>query len=67
MNNLITIKNVVCVGNLKNADCVLVSTCEDSFTISPKSTWTATVNHILKDDEYMQQLAKNGELQLEVA
>ncbi len=39
MNNLITIKNVVCVGNLKNADCVLVSTCEDSFTISPKSTW----------------------------
>ena len=67
MDNLITIKNVACVGNLNNADCVLVSTCEDSFTISPKSTWTATVNHILKDDEYMQQLAKNGELQLEVA
>ena len=61
------IKNVDCWGSLNNSDCVLVSTNEDSFTISPKSTWTATVNYILKDDKYMQQCAKNGELQIEVA
>ncbi len=66
MNEYKTIKNVACVGSLHNADCILVSTCEDSFTISPKSNWTATVNHVLKD-EYLNECALNGELQLEVA
>ena len=65
--NYIEIKNVQCWGNLNNAECVLVSTCEDSYTITPKRTWIATVNYILKDDEYMKHCAKNGELQIEVA
>tara|TARA_R100001126_G_scaffold102096_1_gene84815 strand:- start:596 stop:796 length:201 start_codon:yes stop_codon:yes gene_type:complete len=65
--NYIEIKNVQCWGNLNNAECVLISTCEDSYTITPKSTWIATVNYILKDDKYMQECAKNGELQIEVA
>lgn len=63
----ITIKNVECYGNIQDADCILVSTCEDSFTISPNKNWTDTVTNLLKDDEYMQQLAKEGELQLEVS
>ena len=63
----ITINNVECYGDIKEADCVLVSTCEDSFTISPQNNWTNTVNHILKDDEYMQECAKRGELQIEVS
>jgi len=61
------IKNVDCWGSLHNADCVMVSTNEESFTMHPKSTWEATVNYILKDDEYMQKCAENGELQIEVA
>jgi len=64
--NYIEIKNVPCYGSLYNADCILVSTCEDSFTIAPRSTWKATVNHVLKD-EYLNQCALNGELQLEIA
>ena len=61
------IRNVDCWGSLHNADCLLVSTCMHGFTISPKSTWEATVNYLLKDDEYMQKCAKRGELQIEVA
>lgn len=66
MNNYTEIKNVPCYGSLYNADCILVSTCEDSFTITPRSTWKATVNHVLKDD-YLNKCALNGELQLEVS
>ena len=55
--NYIEIKNVQCWGNLNNAECVLVSTCEDSYTITPKSTWIATVNYILKDDEYKKNIS----------
>ena len=63
----VRIKNVECYGNIQDADCILVSSCDDSFTISPNKNWTKTVASLLKDDEYMQQLAKKGELQLEVA
>ena len=63
----ITIKNVECYGDIKEADCILVSTCEGGFTTSPKSNWTATVNHILKDDEYMKARASRGEIQIEVS
>ena len=62
----VTIKNVECYGSLKDADCILVSTCEDSFTITPDSNWTATVKNLLQD-EYMKECANSGELQLEVA
>ena len=62
----VTIKNVECYGTLKNADCILVSTCEDSFTITPDSNWTDTVNKLLQD-EHMKECANSGELQLEVA
>ena len=62
----VTIKNVECYCTLKNADCILVSTCEDSFTITPESNWTDTVCKLLQDP-YMQTCANSGELQLEVA
>ena len=52
----VTINNVECYGTLKDADCILVSTCEDSFT----------VNKLLQD-EHMKECANSGELQLEVA
>jgi len=63
----VTIKNVECYGNIQDADCILVSSCDNDFVISPRKNWTETVAYILNDDIYMQQLAKNGELQLEVA
>ena len=47
----VIIKNVECYGNIQDADCVLVSTCEDSFTISPSKNWTDTVNDLLKNDK----------------
>ena len=62
----VIIKNVECYGNIQDADCILVSTCEDSFTISPSKNWTETVNDLLKDDNHLISCAKNGELQLEV-
>ena len=62
----VIIKNVECYGNIQNADCILVSTCEDSCTITPESNWTDTVCKLLQDP-YMQVCANSGELQLEVA
>ena len=62
----VTIKNVECYGTFKDAECILVSTCEDSFTITPDSNWTDTVNKLLQD-EHMKECANSGELQLEVA
>tara|TARA_R110001583_G_scaffold187546_1_gene348950 strand:- start:47 stop:247 length:201 start_codon:yes stop_codon:yes gene_type:complete len=62
----VIIKNVECYGNIQDADCILVSSCDDSFAISPNKNWTETVDNLLNNDNYMQKLAKNGELQLEV-
>ena len=62
----VIIKNVECYGNIQDADCILVSSCDDSFSISPNKNWTETLDNLLNNDNYMQKLAKNGELQLEV-
>ena len=63
----VIIKNVECYGNIQNADCILVSTCNFSFSISPKKNWIETVNNLLDNNSYLQKLAKSGELQCEVA
>jgi len=61
----VTIKNVVCWGDLYEDCGVLVKTCETCYVIEPKANWTKTVNYLL-EDPVVAKLANNGELELEV-